>query len=79
LAETLVAFANADGGTILVGVDAKGGTGHAYAEEIEGVCARRSAARSPVQTGWSVEAEGGSAGDQRAAQPGRTRWRTAAC
>jgi ATP-dependent DNA helicase RecG len=63
LAETLVAFANADGGTILVGVDAEGrATGQAYAEEVEGALrAAERRVRPPVQTGWEqMEAEGGS-------------------
>lgn len=54
LAEYLVAFANADGGTIVVGLDHKGrAVGSVYAEELEGVL--RSAerlCRPAVVTGW---------------------------
>ena len=36
LAETLVAFANSDGGAILIGVDETGrATGQVYADEVE--------------------------------------------
>ena len=38
LAEYLVAFANSDGGTIVIGLDEKGRVvGRVYAEELEGV------------------------------------------
>ncbi|MBE9507119.1 MAG: putative DNA binding domain-containing protein [Chloroflexi bacterium] len=54
LAETLVAFANSDGGTILIGVDEGGrATGRVYADEVE--VALRSAAREcrpPVEARW---------------------------
>lgn len=54
LAELLVAFANSDGGVIVIGMDANGRTpGRVYAEELEGVL--RSAerlCRPPVHTGW---------------------------
>jgi len=54
LAETLVAFANSDGGTILIGVDETGrATGHAYADEVE--VALRAAigeCRPPVEARW---------------------------
>jgi len=54
LAETLVAFANSDGGTILIGVDQHGkATGSVYADEVE--VALRAAAREcrpPVEARW---------------------------
>ena len=54
LAEYLVAFANSDGGTIVIGLDEKGRVvGRVYAEELEGVL--RSAerlCRPGVVTGW---------------------------
>jgi len=54
LAEHLVAFANSDGGTIVVGLDDKGRpVGNVYAEELENVL--RAAARMcrpAVVTGW---------------------------
>ncbi len=57
LAETMVAFANTDGGTIVLGVDVSGrATGELYPEEAEG--AVNSAARQcrpPVQTEWHQE------------------------
>jgi ATP-dependent DNA helicase RecG len=54
LAETLVAFANADGGTVLVGVDSQGQV-HAslLAEDVEAVLARAlGMCRPPVVTQW---------------------------
>jgi ATP-dependent DNA helicase RecG len=64
LAETLAAFANADGGTILVGVDAAG----AHLEEIEPedleaiLLRAQSMCRPPVQIHWqAVETEQGAA------------------
>lgn len=54
LAETLVAFANADGGTILMGVDEQGRpSADIVAEDVEAVLARALAAcRPPVVTEW---------------------------
>jgi ATP-dependent DNA helicase RecG len=62
LAELLVAFANSDGGTVIVGVDEAGKpTGRAFPEEIEGVL--RSAermCRPIIHTGWEhTEGAGG--------------------
>jgi ATP-dependent DNA helicase RecG len=54
LAETLVAFANSDGGTVLIGVDEDGRvTERVYADEIE-VALRASAreCRPPVEVRW---------------------------
>lgn len=64
LAETLIAFANADGGTILIGVDEVGRiTGQVYADEVE--MALQSAlqlCRPPVEVRWhQASAEGGEA------------------
>ncbi len=57
LAETMVAFANADGGVIILGVDSSGrATGDIYPEEAEGVildAARQ--CRPIVQTEWHQE------------------------
>jgi len=54
LAETLVAFANSDGGTILIGVDEKGrATGQVYADEVEGALrAAVQECRPPVEVRW---------------------------
>ncbi len=54
LAETLVAFANADGGTLIVGVDARGKpTGAVLPDELEGALrAAETRCRPPVQTSW---------------------------
>ena len=62
LAETLVAFANSDGGTILIGVDETGrATGRVYADEVE--AALRAAVqecRPVVEARWhQAAAEGG--------------------
>ncbi|MEW5961533.1 MAG: ATP-binding protein [Chloroflexota bacterium] len=54
LAETMVAFANADGGTILIGVDARGRpAGPLLGEDVESKLARALAScRPPVVTEW---------------------------
>jgi ATP-dependent DNA helicase RecG len=54
LAETFVAFANSDGGTILIGVDETGqATGQAYADEVEvALQAAVRECRPPVETRW---------------------------
>ncbi len=57
MAETLVAFANTDGGTLVVGVDAKGRpTGTTYPDELEGALfAAVARCRPPIQTDWQQE------------------------
>jgi len=54
LAEHLVAFANSDGGTVVIGLDERGRpTGSVYAEELEGLLrAAERLCRPPVVTGW---------------------------
>lgn len=54
LAETLVAFANGDGGTIVIGVDTHGRpTGSVYPEDVESVLRRAEIlCRPPIHTGW---------------------------
>ncbi len=54
LAEYLVAFANTDGGTVVIGLDERGRpVGSVYAEELEGVLrAAERLCRPPVVTGW---------------------------
>ncbi len=57
LAETLVAFANADGGTVVIGVDRRGRpTGYILPEEVEGVLRRALEQTRPVvHTEWNLE------------------------
>lgn len=63
LAETLVAFANGDGGTIVLGVDGAGKPiGSVYPEDVEGVLRRAELmCRPPIHTGWEqIELSGAS-------------------
>jgi len=57
MSETLVAFANSDGGTLVVGVDARGRrTGEVYPDELEkALLAAVGRCRPPVQTDWQQE------------------------
>jgi ATP-dependent DNA helicase RecG len=57
LAETLIAFANADGGIVLVGITAEGEiTGDVLGEDVEGVLSRAlGLCRPPVATEWGQE------------------------
>ncbi len=54
MAETLVAFANSDGGTILIGVDETGqATGHVYEDEVDVTLkAALEQCRPPVEVRW---------------------------
>ncbi len=54
LAETLVAFANSDGGTVLIGVDEEGGvSGEIFADEVEmALQAAVEMCRPPVEARW---------------------------
>lgn len=63
LAEALIAFANADGGTILVGVGSDGSLSDAVGEGVEGLLVRaQSLCRPPVVAGWrSLSLPGGEA------------------
>jgi ATP-dependent DNA helicase RecG len=57
LAETMVAFANADGGTIVIGVDESGrSTGEVFPDEVENIVHEAVlAGRPPVQMEWQQE------------------------
>jgi len=57
LAEVMVAFANSDGGTVLVGVDRAGHpTGRVYAEDVDGALrAAELHCHPPVQVNWEVQ------------------------
>ncbi len=62
LAETLVAFANGDGGTILVGISREGvAMGDVTSDELEGsLLAAQAECRPPIEVGWEqMEAPGG--------------------
>ena len=54
LAECLVAFANSEGGTVVIGLDERGRpVGRVYADELEGLLrAAERLCRPPVVTGW---------------------------
>jgi ATP-dependent DNA helicase RecG len=56
MAETMVAFANADGGTLLVGMDERGQlVAGVYVEEVEAALRQAEGmCRPPVPTGWEV-------------------------
>jgi ATP-dependent DNA helicase RecG len=60
LAETLVAFANADGGTLFLGITPEGEVSGISDEEIEGLLHQAEAlCRPPVQARWHQEQVGG--------------------
>jgi ATP-dependent DNA helicase RecG len=62
LAEAMVAFANGDGGTVLVGVDGAGKpTGRVFPEDVDGALrAAELRCRPLVQANWEVQDLGGS-------------------
>ncbi|HOG45477.1 MAG TPA: ATP-binding protein, partial [Anaerolineae bacterium] len=77
LAETLIAMANADGGTILVGVHPSGRVSDSPAEGVEALLQRaQSLCRPPVSAGWrTLSLPGGEAVAitvRRGQQPHRT-------
>jgi ATP-dependent DNA helicase RecG len=61
LAEVMIAFANGDGGTVLVGVDDAGRpTGRVFPEDVEGALrAAELRCRPPVQANWDTQDLGG--------------------
>lgn len=61
LAQTLVAFANSDGGTILVGVEPEGRLCNVAPEEVQqSLLAAQAECRPPIEVGWEqMEASGG--------------------
>jgi ATP-dependent DNA helicase RecG len=61
IAEVMVAFANGDGGTLLVGVDNNGHpTGAVYTEDVDGALrAAELHCRPPVQVNWEMQELGG--------------------
>ncbi len=61
LAETLVAFSNADGGTIYIGVDAKGRpTGEVYPEDLDSITQQAELrCRPPILVSWEQLETGG--------------------
>ncbi len=64
MAETLIAFANSNGGTLVLGMDAEGGVHAPHAEEdaSDALAAALRLCRPPVRTEWQVqETPGGNA------------------